>query len=164
MMNALSTPLPINTERNPRRRMIGVAVTFINKAPAALVKVSSPDANGLSPKTTCSSIASRNGKAPIPIRKSPPPSVAALKVDFQQAHVDDRIVDSPRVDDVQRHAQAAADHQAHRDAGGHDAAAHRLEAEDHPRQAETGQQKTAQVERGDLFLAGIVDVPGDQPG
>ena len=57
-----------------------VAVTFMNKAPAALVNVSIPEANGVRPKTTCSSIANRNGNAPMPIRKSPPPSVAAQKV------------------------------------------------------------------------------------
>ena len=60
--------------------MIGGAVTFINIAPAALAKVSKPEANGVSPKTNCSSIANRNGSAPMPMRKSPPPRVATRKV------------------------------------------------------------------------------------
>ena len=71
-------------------------MAFINIAPAALVKVSIPEANGERPKTICSSIANRNGNAPMPIRNSPPPSVATLKVGiFNKLEIDDRIVDAP---------------------------------------------------------------------
>ena len=50
--------------------MIGAAVVFMVIAPAALAKVSSPEAKGVRPKPSCSISGSRKGSAPMPMRKS----------------------------------------------------------------------------------------------
>ena len=99
----------MSTVRKPKRRMIGTAVTFMNSAPAALVKVSMPEAKGLSPNTSCSSIASRNGNAPMPMRNSPPPIVATAKVGISiNFRLMIGIFDAPRVHHVERRAYRAA--------------------------------------------------------
>ncbi|MNI61582.1 hypothetical protein D3C73_1168620 [compost metagenome] len=59
---------------------MGVATNFISSAPAALAKVIMPAANGVRPKPTCSSMASRNGVAPTAKRHRLPPSVEMAKV------------------------------------------------------------------------------------
>ncbi len=48
---AVSNPLPINTLRNPKRRMTGVVTVFIPRLPAKTASTSSPDLKRGQPKT-----------------------------------------------------------------------------------------------------------------
>ena len=48
-------------------------------APKADTKVVRPDSNGVSPKVSCSISGIRNGKAPMPMRKNEPPTMAVRK-------------------------------------------------------------------------------------
>ena len=58
---AVSSPLPINTLRNPKRRMTGVVTVFIPRLPAKTASTRSPDLNALSPKPIWNSSGKRKG-------------------------------------------------------------------------------------------------------
>ena len=73
------------TARKPERRRMRAARVFMNSAPAAAAKVSSPDCNGESPKPTWSIRGSGNGIAPVPIRKRLPPRTAVRKVRWRRS-------------------------------------------------------------------------------
>jgi hypothetical protein len=70
----------VSTVRKPKRRRIGWAVNFITSAPPAATNVRVPDANGSSPKPTCSIIGSKNGTAPAATRNGAPPMTLVRKV------------------------------------------------------------------------------------
>ena len=75
-MSALTT----SVRRNPNQRNAVEAVNFIAIAPAAVAKVSEPDSNGDRPNPICSRSGRRKGKAPMPMRKTRPPTTPAKKV------------------------------------------------------------------------------------
>ena len=66
------------------------ARNFIASAPIAEAKVSMPDWNGVRPKPSWNSSGSRNGTAPLPMRKIEPPMIAARN---------DRVAEQPRIED-----------------------------------------------------------------
>ena len=53
-------------------------------APSAEAKVSMPDWNGVMPKPSWNISGSRNGTAPLPMRKIVPPLIAARKVGLEK--------------------------------------------------------------------------------
>ena len=113
------------------------ARNFITIAPKAEAKVSMPDWNGVMPKPSWNISGSRNGTAPLPIRKIVPPMIAgAERAVGEDPRVEDRIGGAPRVADIgdaatdadrqrrdadDRRQRRQADHrQAEHDAGGGD--------------------------------------------
>ena len=70
-------PLTISVRRKPNQRSAVEAVNFINSAPAAVAKVREPNSNGVKPKPICNNSGSRNGMAPMPMRKMSPPTTPA---------------------------------------------------------------------------------------
>ena len=66
--------LTTSVRRNPNQRSAVGAVNFISSAPAAVANVSEPNSNGVRPKPICNRSGSRNGIAPMPMRKMSPPT------------------------------------------------------------------------------------------
>ena len=64
---------------NPARKRV-----VAPSAPAAPMKVISPDTTGLTPKPTCSISGSRNGVPFIPTRQRPPASVPTVFIKFRR--------------------------------------------------------------------------------
>ena len=85
--SALTAMKSAETKRARRRARCGsrscgrpsCARNFDEKAPTAATKVTSPDWNGFRPKPSCSISGSRNGMAPMPMRKFEPPMMPARK-------------------------------------------------------------------------------------
>src|SRR3984957_19186120 len=78
--SAVSSPLPISTLRNPKRRMTGVVTVFIPRLPAKTASTRSPDLNALNPKPIWNSSGKRNGITLIETRKREPPLIVTAKV------------------------------------------------------------------------------------
>ena len=69
----------VKSLRKPVRSRMRLARVFMNSAPTAAMKVMEPEAKGPRPNPTCSIKGSRNGIAPMPMRKSKPPSTLTRK-------------------------------------------------------------------------------------
>src|ERR1700730_3987546 len=87
--SAVSSPLPISTLRNPKRRMSGVVTVFIPRLPAKTASTRSPDLKALNPKPIWNSSGKRNGITLIATRKREPPQIVTANVRIRR---DERLI------------------------------------------------------------------------
>ena len=155
---AHTTVFRSSTRRKPSARRIAGAVIFIVIAPAAPANVIIPEANGDSPKPSCSMSGVRNGSAPIPMRNTKPPTTDARKVRTRNRAMS-------RIGAITRRACHAVDREQHHAADDQpgdplvrqDPAPDVLEAEHRARQAEAHDPEAHAVERLLARLAHVRD-------
>jgi hypothetical protein len=75
---------PTSSERKPTVRIALAMTVRVASEPSAVAIVSVPEANGDSPKPSCSISGIRNGEAPIAMRSGVPPMIDARYVECRK--------------------------------------------------------------------------------